>query len=552
MSEVEVVVPDLGVEGAVEVIEICVSEGDQVSPDDALVVLESDKATMEVPLESGGTITKLMVKEGDKVEQGDCLALLSATGAPKKPESQSVEQPVSESSDKAAEKAATTTDSAADEVASGGVMDVSIPDLGGAESVEVIELLMSVGDVIESDQTILVLESDKATMEIPSPAPGSIAEVSVSVGDLVSEGDLVARLTLSEDSEGAAESTQQNPSDNVAQTTKQSKMTEPEIEDLKKKKAAVRDENEQSTSTASAHAGPAVRKLARELGVDLSLVTGKGRSGRVVKDDVKAFVKGQLSQTAISAPGGNAYGLPAAPALPDFSEFGSVEPAAMDKMQILTARNMQRSWLQVPHVTQFDEADITELELFRKSKKAKAESLGVKLTPLPFILKACAHALASLPQFNVSIDMENQLIIQKHYIHIGMAVDTPAGLVVPVIRDVDQKSIWDLATECAELALKARERKLRPAEMQGGCFTISSLGSLGGTAFTPIVNTPEVAILGVSKSFYKPVFIDGEFQPRLMLPLSLSYDHRAVNGVDGARFSSHVASILQDLRELAM
>lgn len=548
MSEVEVVVPDLGVEGAVEVIEICVTEGDQVSPDDALVVLESDKATMEVPLESGGTITKLMVKEGDKVEQGDCLALLSATGTPKKSESQSVEQPVSGISDKSAEKAATATDSAADEVASGGVMDVSIPDLGGAESVEVIELLMSVGDDIESDQTILVLESDKATMEIPSPAPGSITEVSVSVGDRVSEGDLVARLTLAAGARDAA----RPASDNVEQTTKESKITEPEIEDLKKRKAEVRDENDQSASTAIAHAGPAVRKLARELGVDLSLVTGQGRSGRVVKDDVKAFVKGQLSQTAISAPGGNAYGLPSGPALPDFSEFGSVEPAAMDKMQILTARNMQRSWLQVPHVTQFDEADITELELFRKSKKAKAESLGVKLTPLPFILKACAHALASLPQFNVSIDMENQLIVQKHYIHIGMAVDTPAGLVVPVIRDVDQKSIWDLAKECAELALKARERKLRPAEMQGGCFTISSLGSLGGTAFTPIVNTPEVAILGVSKSFYKPVFIDGEFQPRLMLPLSLSYDHRAVNGVDGARFSSHVASILQDLRELAM
>ena len=256
--------------------------------------------------------------------------------------------------------------------------------------------------------------------------------------------------------------------------------------------------DEVSESSGSAHAGPAVRKLARELGVDLSLVSGNGRSGRVVKDDLKAFVKQRLSQSS-GAAGVHSAPLNSLP-LPDFSQFGAIESVAMDKMQLLTATNMQRSWLQVPHVTQFEEADITELEHFRKSKKAEAESLGVKLTPLPFILKACAHALKALPQFNVSIDMETQQIIQKRYVHIGMAVDTPAGLVVPVIRDVDQKTIWELSKECAELASKARDRKLRPADMQGGCFTISSLGSVGGTAFTPIVNTPEVAILGVSKS----------------------------------------------------
>jgi pyruvate dehydrogenase E2 component (dihydrolipoamide acetyltransferase) len=545
MSEVEIVVPDLGVDGTVEVIEICVSEGDKVSSEDALVVLESDKATMEVPLEQSGTISKLSIKVGDQVKQGDCLAMLVVDGDVDKKTSIPVDEPESEvrkeENVSTGAGSAKKVDNKAD--SGGGVLDVSVPDLGGAGSVEVIELLMSVGDDIEVDQTILVLESDKATMEIPSPAPGKIVAVSVAVGDRVSEGDVIAKMSST-----ASPKNTEEPSDVVDRVEPEVVSTTLNVPDAGGNTKAVKDEV--AVSSGSAHAGPAVRKLARELGVDLSLVSGNGRSGRVVKDDVKAFVKKNLSQSS-GAAGVHSAPLNSLP-LPDFSQFGSIESVAMDKMQVLTATNMQRSWLQVPHVTQFEEADITELERFRKSKKAEAESLGVKLTPLPFILKACAHALKALPQFNVSIDMETQQIIQKRYVHIGMAVDTPAGLVVPVIRDVDQKTIWELSKECAELASKARDRKLRPADMQGGCFTISSLGSVGGTAFTPIVNTPEVAILGVSKSSFKPVYIGGEFQPRLMLPLSLSYDHRAVNGVDGARFAAHVATVLQDLRELAM
>jgi pyruvate dehydrogenase E2 component (dihydrolipoamide acetyltransferase) len=299
------------------------------------------------------------------------------------------------------------------------------------------------------------------------------------------------------------------------------------------------------------HAGPAVRKLARELGADLTRVKGSGPKGRIVKDDVHAYVKSQLQQAQQGSGVATGSGIPGVK-LPDFSQFGEIEREGMSRMMAATATNMQRSWLNVPHVTQFDDADITEMEDFRKAQKAAGEKRGVKMTPLPFLLKACAAALAELPQFNVSLDMERKEVVRKKYIHIGIAVDTPHGLMVPVIRDVDQKGLWELAAESAELAQKARDKQLKPAEMQGACFTITSLGGIGGTAFTPIVNTPEVAILGVSKASMKPVWDGKEFLPRLMLPLSLSYDHRAVNGADAARFTNLLTQLLGDIRTLLL
>jgi len=533
MTEAVFKVPDIGADSAVEVIELCVEEGGQIAQDEPIVVLESDKATMEVPAGAEGKAIKWLVKVGDSVKQGDDL-LQVETGRPVATKDSVEPDARSESQTKEGSDAEQET------VHHKSEMDVVIPDLGGAAEVEVIEVCVREGEHVEPDQTIIVLESDKATMEIPSPAGGQIIALSVKETDKVSEGAIIARLSTqevsSEATQIAASTTRQEPE------TVQAKSASLEAPPAKAV-APVVDMN-----AAGVHAGPAVRKLAREYGVDLTRVSGTGRHGRVLKEDIQAFVKASLSQPQT---GTRATAEDIEP-LPDFSQFGTVTVEALTKLHALTAQNMHKSWSQVPHVTQFDEADITELEIFRKSKKAAGEKRGVKLTPLPFILKSCAYALKQLPQFNVSIDLHRQQIVKKQYVHIGVAVDTPAGLVVPVIRNVDQKSIWQLAEECQTLAVKARDRKLTPADMQGGCFTISSLGGIGGTAFTPIVNTPEVAILGVSKAQTKPVFVDGGFEPRLMLPLSLSYDHRAVNGADAAHFTTLLAVLLRDLRELVL
>ena len=430
-------------------------------------------------------------------------------------------------------------------------IEVKVPDIGGSTDVEVIELCVSPGDTIAVDDPVIVLESDKATMEIPASDAGSVLEMKVAVGDKLSEGDLIL-LVEGSDASGVSEPKAAPPAEAIKDPVVESKEPEPKQEKpettLDKNTAvSAPDVNEVGDKV---HAGPAVRKVAREFGVELSKVKGTGPKGRIVKEDVQLYVKTRLKQGGNSS-GAVGSGIPAVK-LPDFSQFGTIERSPLSRIHKLTAESMQTSWLNVPHVTQFDEADITEMESFRKAQKSVAEAKGTRLTPLPFILKACAYALNQYPQFNTSIDMSTHELIQKRYVNIGVAVDTPAGLMVPVIRDVDKKSLWELAEECIELAGKAKNKKLKPNDMQGGCFTISSLGSIGGTAFTPIVNTPEVAILGLSKASIKPVWQGEEFVPKLMLPLSLSYDHRAVNGADAARFTTLLGLLLGDLRQLLL
>lgn len=543
MSIQEVRVPDLGGADEVEVIEISVSPGDSVEQEQSLIVVESDKATVELPSPAAGTIQEIKVSVGDKVTQGDLVALLEtaqAQAAREEP-APAADQQTPEATAPAAEPVAAPEESqpeTREEV-------VKVPDIGEAQGVTVIEVSVQPGDRVEAEGTLIVLESDKATMEIPSPAAGVVQEVLVKVNDSVDEGTPIARMLLeAQPQQKPAPAAKPEPSQPTAI------QPEPAPEPSKPAPAPARGLDEQSAerSARKVHAGPAVRKLAREFGVDLGLVKGTGPKQRILKDDVQGFVKESLKHVT---GGGGGTGLPAVK-LPDFSQFGKIERRPMSKIHRATAENMARSWLNVPHVTQFDEADITELEAFRKAQKQAGEQRGLKLTLLPFLLKACAYALRTFPQFNVSLDTQTWEVIQKDYLNIGLAVDTPAGLMVPVIREVDQKSLWELARETADLAARARERKLTPAEMQGGCFTISSLGGIGGTAFTPIVNTPEVAILGVSKAQIKPVYQNDQFVPRLMLPLSLSYDHRAINGADAARFTALLGELLGDIRRLLL
>jgi len=549
MSTVQIQVPDVGSDSEVEVIEILVSEGDNIAIDDPVVVLESDKASIEVPATAAGVIQTINVKVGDQVKQGDVLLDVSGDSA-------DVSASIPVSDDAGGEESdieeASSKSNASDEVSASEQsssqpqrVEVRVPDVGGAEEVEVIEISVQVGAKVDVDDALLVVESDKASMDIPSPCAGNVLELKISVGDKVGEGDLIAIV------EGVSQSSPkpQAPGSDTSNKAPPASVA-PSIENVNKSAPASSSTSTESAgdhvASANVHAGPAVRKLARELGVDLSRVKPSGPKSRIQKDDLHAYIKDQV-QAAQSGQVGTAI---SAPKLPDFTQFGNIESRKMERLQLVTAKNMQSSWTNIPHVTQFDEADITELEAFRKSKKADAAARDVKLTPLPFMIKACAQALRDLPQFNVSLDMANQQVIHKKYFHIGVAVDTSYGLVVPVIRDVDQKDLWQIAAELGELAEKAKARKLSPQEMQGACFTISSLGSIGGTAFTPIVNQPEVAILGVSKAQTKPVYAGDGFTPRLMLPLSLSYDHRAVNGADAARFTSAVAKYLSDIREL--
>ena len=512
-------VPDIGDASDVEVIEVTVAVGDVVEEGDTLIVLESDKASMEIPAPSAGTIQSLAVSEGAKVGEGDEIAvILGAAAAP-------VAEP------------------AAAPVASGSI-DVAVPDIGDASDVEVIEVAVSVGDTVSEGDTLIVLESDKASMEIPAPADGRVQAISVKEGDKVSEGSPIASLAGS--IAAAAPVQPAAPTAAPAATPAQPKAAAPSAMAPAKAPTAG-----PTSSAVDVHAGPAVRALARDLGVDLTQVTPSGPRNRVLKEDVQNFVKKALANPVPAASAQSGSGIPAVK-LPDFSKFGPVSREKMSKLHRVTADNMTKSWLNVPAVTQFDEVDITDLEAFRKAKKEAAEKAGVKLTPLPFLIKAAATVLRELPQFNVALDMDSGEIIKKDYVHIGMAVDTPAGLMVPVIRDADKKSIYGIARETIELAGKARDRKLTAADMTGGCFTISSLGSIGGTQFTPIVNTPEVAIMGVSKASMQPVWDGSAFQPRLMMPISLSYDHRAVNGADGARFTTRMAQLLGDIRELLL
>lgn len=539
-------VPNLDGTEDVPVIEINVKAGDEVAEEDPLVTVESDKATFEIPSPYAGKVGKVLVKEGDKLSEGDDLLemTISDDGGAGSGEEAGSEDAPADASEAPAEKAEDKAPKSGKKASGGGSRKdtVKVPSMDGAEDVPVIEVNVSKGDEVAEEDPLVTVESDKATFEIPSPYAGKIDKVLVSEGDKLSEGDDLLEMTVSGDDQGEEET-----SEAPAEGDKEAKRQSPE----RQQPARAEAESEPKTS-GKVHAGPAVRKLAREFGVDMARIKGSGPKGRILKDDVQAYVKGELQKTqegGAAAPAGG--GIPGVK-LPDFSQFGEIEREAMSRIQVATANNMQRNWLNVPHVTQHDEADITDMDAFRKSLKAEGEKRGVKMTPLAFMLKACAQALTELPQFNVSLDMERKELIRKQYIHIGIAVDTPNGLMVPVIRDVDKKGLWELAEEASDMAAKARDKKLKPNEMQGGCFSITSLGGIGGTAFTPIVSTPEVAILGVSKASMKPVW-DGEaFEPRLMMPLSLSYDHRAVNGADAARFTTLLGQLLGDVRRLLL
>lgn len=529
-------VPDIGGSEGVEVIEISVAVGDVIALEDSIVVLETDKASMEIPASAAGKVTAIKVKVGDKVSEGDLLIEVEAEGAGEAPAAES------KPAESAAQPAAAPAAPAAAPAAAAAEQPITVPDIGGSEGVEVIEIIVKAGDEVAEGDSLIVLETDKASMEIPSPAAGKIVSISLKVGDKVSQGSAIGVIAAA----GAAPAAAPVAAAPAAAAPAPA-AAKAEAAPAPAKAAAV----EEVAQTGDVYAGPAVRKLARQLGVDLGKVNGSGPRGRLQKDDVRGYVKPIVVAAQSGAPVGGGSGIPRVPAV-DFSKFGEIELVKMSKVKKITADNMTRNWLNVPHVTQWDDADITDLEAFRNSLKAEAEKRGGKLTPLPFLLKAVAAALRAEPSFNVSLHHDGEHIVHKSYVHIGVAVDTPNGLMVPVIRNVDQKGLWELSDEFAGIVKKARDGKLTPADMQGGCFTISSLGAMGGNGFTPIVNAPEVAILGVSKAQMKPVWNGKEFLPRNMLPLSLSYDHRAINGADAGRFFTFLTTTIADVRRLLL
>ncbi|MCQ4326577.1 pyruvate dehydrogenase complex dihydrolipoyllysine-residue acetyltransferase [Stutzerimonas stutzeri] len=542
----EVRVPDIGSAGKANVIEVSVKPGDTIAAEQSLITLESDKASMEIPSPAAGVVESLSVKVGDEVGTGDLILVLKGAAAPKAAKSQAPAQAAAAPAAKQQPQEAPAAEPAGE-----SIEEVQVPDIGSAGSANVIEVMVQAGDRVEADQSLITLESDKASMEIPAPKAGVIESVSMKVGDQAKTGDLILTLKVA----GAApakQPAQAKPAEAVSQqqAVAPNKQGVPEAQASTLAAPAV---SGPSKAGAKVHAGPAVRMTAREFGVDLAEVSGTGPRGRILKEDVQAYVKNMMNK-ARQAPAEGAAGGAGIPPIPavDFSKFGEIEEVAMSRLMQIGAANLHRSWLNVPHVTQFESADITELEAFRVAQKAVAEKAGVKLTVLPLLLKACAHLLQELPDFNSSLAPSGKALIRKKYVHIGFAVDTPDGLMVPVIRDVDRKSLLQLAGEAAELADKARNKKLSPDAMQGACFTISSLGHIGGTGFTPIVNAPEVAILGVSKATMQPVWDGKAFQPRLMLPLSLSYDHRVINGAAAARFTKRLSELLADIRTLLL
>ncbi|MEH8032407.1 pyruvate dehydrogenase complex dihydrolipoyllysine-residue acetyltransferase [Gallibacterium anatis] len=531
-SVVDVHVPDIGGD-EVNVTEIMVAVGDTVSEEQSLITVEGDKASMEVPAPFAGVVKEILVKSGDKVSTGSLIMRFEVAGA----------------APAAAPAPAAEAAPAAAPAASGGVQDVHVPDIGGDE-VNVTEIMVAVGDTVSEEQSLITVEGDKASMEVPAPFAGVVKEILIKSGDKVSTGSLIMRFEVAGAAPAAAPA--QQP---AAAPAPQAAAPAPA--------AAPAASNEDVTKSASfAHATPVVRRLAREFGVNLDKVKGTGRKGRILKEDVQAYVKAAIkavesgSVSSSAAAGGNAgagLGLLPWPKV-DFSKFGETEEVELGRIKKISGANLHRNWVMIPHVTQWDKADITELEKFRKEQNVLAEKqkLDVKITPLVFIMKAVAKALEAYPNFNSSITEDAQRLILKKYINIGVAVDTPNGLVVPVFKDVNKKGVIELSRELSAMSKKARAGKLTASDMQGGCFTISSLGGIGGTHFTPIVNAPEVAILGVSRSEMTPVWNGKEFTPRLMLPLSLSYDHRVIDGADGARFITYISGVLSDLRRLVM
>ncbi len=556
-KNINIDVPDIGDFDEVPVIEVLVKEGDVVEIDQALIVLESDKSTMEVPASSAGVVRNLSVKVDDKVSKGDRICQLEAEDADsgdaeaeEKPETAPEAEPQDKAGDgggnTAADKEQQKPEAESDSAPA--LQTVTVPDIGDFESVPIIELLVAEGDEVEADQALLVLESDKSTLEVPSPHAGKIASLKVKVGDKVSKGDALVEVQTTGGSTSGSASAGQVAK--PASTPKAEEKSEGAASDTSSEKRSSSDKATPSKSKEGgglAHAGPATRKFARELGVDLSEVSGSGPKDRILIEDVQRHVKARINNKTQAAPA-DGMGIPPIPAQ-DFSRYGEIEEKPLARIRKISAAHLHRSWLNVPHVTQNDEADITELEAFRKQTNQEGSA---KLTLLPFIVKAVAAALRKYPEFGSSLSPDGGSLIMKHYCHIGFAADTPNGLVVPVLRDVWNKGISELAQESSELAGKARDGKLKPDEMKGGCFSISSLGGIGGGHFTPIVNAPEVAILGVSRAVTKPVWNGKEFAPRLMVPLSLSYDHRVIDGAAAARFVVYLSQLLGDIRRLSL
>ena len=553
-----IVLPSLGDIEEVEVTKICVAVGDAVGADDPIIVIESDKASMEVPARGVGTIVELNIALGDQLGEGAVIGRLEVQGIQSTDALAAAAQPAEQTSDSVDAREAVQTSASGEESQPNGgeqVAQIWVPDLGDIEQVEVIEVAATAGSRVAPGDLLVVLESDKASMEIPAEVSGVLLEINVAVGDQVTTGSLLATATIAAPLH--REPAHDQPSlgssidaDSPSLKTEATAAAPLQVPVSTSQPTSASDKPSATQKSRQVYAGPATRRLAREIGVPLEQVEGSGNRGRVTKDDVKAWAKARLQQPATSATQG-AAGIPAIPAV-DFAKFGEIEEQPLSRIQKQVAVNMQRSWLNIPHVTHHADADIEELEAFRQSIKAESQSRGIKLSPLPFIIKAVCHTLAAHPKLNGSLSASGESLVLKRYTNIGIAVDTPEGLVVPVIRGADQLGVWALAERAQELAEKARSKKLALDDLSGGTFTISSLGAIGGTGFTPIINAPEVAILGVGKSVVQPIWQGDAFAPRLQLPLSLSYDHRVINGVDGGNFMATMTALLADIRRLTL
>ncbi|ENA0611137.1 pyruvate dehydrogenase complex dihydrolipoyllysine-residue acetyltransferase [Enterobacter bugandensis] len=530
-SAKEVNVPDIGGD-EVEVTEIMVKVGDTVAEEQSLITVEGDKASMEVPAPFAGTVKEIKINTGDKVSTGSLIMVFEVAGA------EGAAAPA---------KADAAPAQAAAPAAAGGAKDVNVPDIGGDE-VEVTEVMVKVGDKVAAEQSLITVEGDKASMEVPAPFAGTVKEIKISTGDKVSTGSLIMVFEVEGAAPAAAPAAAAAPAPAAAPAQAAKPAAAPA--------AKAEGKSEFAENDAYVHATPLIRRLAREFGVNLAKVKGTGRKGRILREDVQTYVKDAVKRAEAAPAAAAGGGIPGMLPWPkvDFSKFGEIEEVELGRIQKISGANLSRNWVMIPHVTHFDKTDITDLEAFRKQQNAEAEKrkLDVKFTPVVFIMKAVAAALEQMPRFNSSLSEDGQKLTLKKYINIGVAVDTPNGLVVPVFKDVNKKSITELSRELTTISKKARDGKLTAGEMQGGCFTISSIGGLGTTHFAPIVNAPEVAILGVSKSAMEPVWNGKEFVPRLMMPISLSFDHRVIDGADGARFITIINNTLSDIRRLVM
>jgi pyruvate dehydrogenase E2 component (dihydrolipoamide acetyltransferase) len=539
-SSIDIVVPDLGDFADVEIIEVLVSEGDQVAREDGIVTLETDKASMDVPSPEDGVIESISVSAGDRINSGDVIGKMTVEGAGSEQQEQEQQAAPARTPQASAQQPAAATEA-------GGERTLTVPDIGDFEDVDVIEVHIEAGQAISAEEPLITLETDKASMDVPAEVGGTVKSVLVSVGDKVSKGSSVAVIETAGEATAAPANEEPEAVAGAADKPAATPQLPPPAQPAKQSAPApgkLPPVNE--AGFARAHASPSVRKLARELGVDLVQVKGSGPKNRVLHDDVKGFVKAILTGQA-AAPAG--AGLPQTPKV-DFAKYGEIERVPLTRIQKISGPRLQASWINLPHVTQHDLADITELEGRRQKLKGPAKEKGIPLTPLAFILKACVAALQEFPKVNASLADDGDSLVLKKYVHLGFAADTDQGLVVPVIRDADQKDVYELAKELGELSAAARDGKLKAEQMQGATFTVSSLGGIGGTAFTPIVNSPEVAILGVSRHSMQPVWNGEKFLPRLMLPLSLSYDHRVIDGAMAVRFTTYLGKALGDVDSL--